>query len=1260
MGHDESEEDSEDDLEDIQDIRLGDVVISLHSKFTEAVVQYDFGKSEQSKEFIHIGGQLNKPPNIVLNAVAMLRGQQARKGHKIPELLSQVLTDNPSMADKFKHPGSANDRLFKSDVIHKEGKKSCKHCCGLNDINLVKRKDRPNSVLHIHYGTIGSADQVMKDATLRDKWARKEKIICFETEAAGLMDSFPCLVIRGICDYADSHKNNIWQPYAALTAASYSKELLLVIPGQGVRKLPRIEQFLGEIKTNVEKIKYMFDRKEDLDILNWLTPVNYGSDQSDNLRRGQEGTGQWLLDSTEYQTWLNADKETLFCPGIPGAGKTVLTAIVVNDLQNKFEGDTSVGLAYIYCNFRRRTEQKYEHFLAILLKQLIRGGCSMPDCVKSLYGKHSDKQTRPSFSELSQILHSVSAMYSRLFLIVDALDECQVFDGCQANLLSELLSLQTECGANIFVTSRYVPDVVKKFEANISVEIRARDHDVQRYLDGNLSQLPAFVTSSPELQDEIKTEIVRAVDGMFLLAYIHLNSLAEKTSPKSIRATLKALPTGTDAYDRAYKQALQRIEGQYKEHKELAMKVIFWITCTKRPLTTFELQHALAVEDGMSQIDRDNFSPIELIISVCAGLVTVDEASCIIRLVHYTTQEYMERTQKQWFPDAEADITKVCVTYLSFSVFESGFCQTREEFCDRLESNILFDYAAQNWGHHARMLSIEGDNFILEFLKNEAKVSACTQAMLASKMDYWNDTETHMTALHVAAHFGLGLLMAVLLDGEHNLDLRDVNDRTPLHYAAENGHQDVVKLLLDKGADSNIKDNYRSLTPLHYAVENGNWEVLKLLLEYGANPNIEGNGFYNQTPLYDAVEKDNQEMVKLLLDKGADPNIMGKSFFSRTALHYAVENGYLEMVKLLLNKGADPQIQDSYRGLTPLHCAAKKGHEEMVEMLLDAGANPNFKGHGFYTRTPLFHATVNGHRGVMKLLLENGANPNNDHEALLYRAVENRDQEMVNLLLDKGADPQIQDDFDCQTPLHFAVYNQDKEMVNLLIDKGVDPQVRDGYGGRTPLHLAVENRDKKMVNLLIDKGADPQVRDGFGGRTPLHYAVDGRDRKMVKLLLDKGADPRVQEKRRGETPLHYAVDAGDLKMVKMLLDRGADPVMKDMWRGRTSLHYAVDGRDRKMVKLLLDKGADPRVQEEDRGQTPLHLAVNTGDLKMVLMLLDRGADLGIKDRWSGLTPLQYATKRGDQKMVKLLRIKSVSLGTTTRTITRGYYPTVRI
>jgi hypothetical protein len=150
---------------------------------------------------------------------------------------------------------------------------------------------------------------------------------------------------------------------------------------------------------------------------------------------------------------------------------------------------------------------------------------------------------------------------------------------------------------------------------------------------------------------------------------------------------------------------MERIKGQIADQEELAMQVLSWITCAKRPLTTSELQHALAVEPGDSELREDNFPEIEDMVSVCAGLVMVDKESHIIRLVHCTTQEYFERTQKLWFPNAEEDITTTCLTYLSFSTFESGLCRTDKEFEERLQFNQLYDYAARNWGYHARTVS---------------------------------------------------------------------------------------------------------------------------------------------------------------------------------------------------------------------------------------------------------------------------------------------------------------------------------------------------------------------------------------------------------------------------------------------------------------------------------------------------------------------------------------------------------------------------
>ena len=142
------------------------------------------------------------------------------------------------------------------------------------------------------------------------------------------------------------------------------------------------------VHDHVKTVEHKLDRREDIEILNWLTDIDYGPQQSDYLQRREPGTGQWLLNSAEYKKWLNTSKQTLFCLGIPGAGKTILSSIVVNDLCDRFHSDAAVGIAYVYCNFRQQDIQKAEDLLSSLLKQLSQKWPSFPNCVKALHNRH--------------------------------------------------------------------------------------------------------------------------------------------------------------------------------------------------------------------------------------------------------------------------------------------------------------------------------------------------------------------------------------------------------------------------------------------------------------------------------------------------------------------------------------------------------------------------------------------------------------------------------------------------------------------------------------------------------------------------------------------------------------------------------------------------------------------------------------------------------------------------------------------------------
>jgi nucleoside phosphorylase len=211
------------------DIRLGDVVVSKPSGQFGGVVQYDFGKTVESGLFERTGS-LNAPPRVLLNAVNALMARYELGRSTFTDILT-----NAKLPPNFSRPGE-EDRLFEAKYNH-EGGKTCQQC---NPVKVVNRSRRDTP--RVHYGTIGCANRVMKDGASRDRLRQDYNILCFEMEAAGLMDDFPCLVIRGICDYADSHKNHRWQRYAATVAAAYAKELLSIIPTAQVAETPIAQQ----------------------------------------------------------------------------------------------------------------------------------------------------------------------------------------------------------------------------------------------------------------------------------------------------------------------------------------------------------------------------------------------------------------------------------------------------------------------------------------------------------------------------------------------------------------------------------------------------------------------------------------------------------------------------------------------------------------------------------------------------------------------------------------------------------------------------------------------------------------------------------------------------------------------------------------------------------------------------------------------------------------------------------------------------------
>ncbi|KAH6894599.1 hypothetical protein B0T10DRAFT_536696 [Thelonectria olida] len=837
-------------------IRLGDVVVSEPRGALGGVVQYDLGKrlsDGQQKLRFQRTGQLNAPPAVLLGALPEMRRRQndLRKPDSISEHL-KFMDDMP----EYSRP--TEDRLYRADSPH-AGEQDCSKCVN----GLESRSPRPTSrEVTVHYGIIASGNSIMKDANQRDQYShdRELNVLCFEMEAAGLMNNFPCLVIRGMCDYSDSHKNDEWHKYAALTAAAYARELLHVVKQNKVTdyittmgKMSEVRCLEG-IQERANSIICHQRSQEEKKILEWLTPVDYGLQQSDYLKRRQPGTGQWLLNSAEYQAWLKSERQTL---------KTVLTSIVVEDLTTYSAKNEDTGVAYVYCSFQRQGEQTAEDLLTNLLKQLAQGRLSLPDNVKSLHEDRKKNQTRPSLDDISAALKSVVKMYLRVFIVADALDECQ--RGCRSTFLSQIFNLKVGTTVNFFTTSRDRRRIPRK-----------KHEDVERYPDGQMSELPLLDEKNRDLpkdtKEQFKAQVKTSVIEAVLLSRLHLESLVDKTTTRDLTIALKALPKGKPALNQAYGMTIGRIKSQNDGFRFLAEKVLTLLTCAERLLTTLELRDALAVTSNTPKLDENKRESTSIIVSVCAGSIAV-----------------------------------VCRTYLLYAVFETGICQTDDEFREQMQSNHLYGYAACNWGHHARKASTLSPD-VIGFLERKLNVDAVIQTFMVK----------------------------LLLKMEADSNAKDKYGWTPLSHAAQNGHVAIVKLLLKEGADQDIRYRESRYFSISRAAKKGHKAIVKLLVEKEANLYTKDDP--GQTILSYAVSLGERAIVKLLLKKQADINTKDASGWA--PLSRAITSGRKEIAKLLLKKGADLNAKDEH-GWTPLFWAIETRNVSTLKLLLEKGADPN-------------------------------------------------------------------------------------------------------------------------------------------------------------------------------------------------------------------------------------------------------------------------------------------------------------------------------
>ena len=537
---------------------------------------------------------------------------------------------------------------------------------------------------------------------------------------------------------------------------------------------------------------------------------------------------------------------------------------------------------------------------------------------------------------------------------------------------------------------------------------------------------------------------------------------------------LDQLPKGVDE---TYKATVSRIERK-TEQVDLAIRTLKWLTFAKEHLQAGALLHALAVKDDSTDIKESDLWDIEKVISLCMGLVALDRKSSKIRLVHETTQRYFQKYFRDGgVENVHAEIAMTCLRYFSFPAFSHHFTDG-ESMKGHLEKYKLSSYASRFWSVHIRESRLESKllQAIVKTFENQGPrdsvymISEYTHHY--GYVVWWelSSASRGVQFLHFASLHGLCILCRELLRQSNTMQRLYFPVREPLMFRAIFLAE---KLCLKVPCRITEMKDYYGMTPLQWAARQGHADVVRLLLEKGANVNAQRLQGHGETPLYQAASNGHADVVGLLLQKGANVNALGSA-----PLYGAASNGHADVARLLLQKGANVNAQDQGGG-APLYGAASNGNADVVRLLLEKGANVNAQRQDGWT--PLHEAALWGHAEIVSLLLEKGANVNSQRQdggTPLHTAAWRGHADVVRLLLEKGENVNAQDQ-DGRTPLHKAARYGRADVVRLLLEKGAKVNAQEKDGG-TPLHWAALEGHADVVRLLLEKGANGEAKDNKG------------------------------------------------------------------------------------------------------------------------------------------------------------------------------------
>ncbi|EXA29845.1 hypothetical protein FOVG_18711 [Fusarium oxysporum f. sp. pisi HDV247] len=844
----------------------------------------------------------------------------------------------------YNHPNAA-DRLFQASYRHDPSMANCQTC---DQSQLEQREARRSCEPKIHYGGIASSNQVMKDAVTRDRLAQELDIICFEMEAAGLMDVLPCLPIRGICDYSDSHKAKDWQKYAAAVAAAYAREFLEALPATG--------DALRDSRLNAHFPEQADLGNRRLQLLESLRFEQIDSRKT-TIKTAYSKTCSWFLKHRDYLEWLDLEKQSqhhgfLWIRGKPSAGKSIIMKFIYTKMKKT---DITTGALTVSFFFNARGGLLEKSFLGMyrsLLLQLLEGFPNLQRILDDPDLVPRNQVTCPPLNILKDLFRSaISSLVDRaLTCFVDALDECdeqQVRD--MIDFFEEVAEQCVEDNVRFQVcfSSRHYPYIDIKSGVRLTLEGQdGHNEDLKLYISKHLR------IQNAALVDELKQMMLEKAAGVFLWVALVVEILnkEDRHGRLALRRRLQEVPS---ELSELFKDILTRDQ----EHMEDLLLSILWILLAERPLNPEEYYHALWSGLSLKGLVDLDIPPVNIsdatscikrfIISSSKGLAEITKAKKpTVQFIHESVRDFLikDKGLYQLWPELGADwesqaherLKLCCNAYVFQEIIGKAIDGQQSTEAQSIKDDLLkqfpfLEYASQFvLGHaNAAAYNITQQQFISEFpVCNWVRMFNIFEKHKIRKYSEGADI------IYILADRGYPELIRTRLEVKPGIDGGGGRYRHPLLAAMAKGHKDSVIALLGlsssihngiditDGLKSKIDSVKTNHTPVSWACEEGHLAITRFLLDRGAQVGVDD--------LVKFVENGNIEVVKMLLEKRADTAVASKGGW--TPLHLALRNGHLEIARMLLEKGADATVV-AWDGSTPLLLALRNGHFEIVKIL---------------------------------------------------------------------------------------------------------------------------------------------------------------------------------------------------------------------------------------------------------------------------------------------------------------------------------------